>query len=189
VRRRGQWPLATISVPSPYMVANGARKRCQFVLQELADRRGCHSGESLIARESILISRRRTAELPEAAAGIESLGHEQSVSVVPDGQHPALAGAGRGGELRPPAPEERAVVVPPDDLNGPGLVARADDAGLAGADLLGEPVRNSRCKGGSVSSIPSHVAGDQGREALTRSDRENGSSSLSCLGLTFAAPW
>jgi hypothetical protein len=73
---------------------------CVCVLQELADRRGCHSGESLIARESILTSRRRTAELPEAADGIEPLDDEQAVSMVPDGQHPALAGAGRGGELR-----------------------------------------------------------------------------------------
>jgi hypothetical protein len=158
-----QWPLATISVPSPYMVANGVRKHCQLeqhqkssrvlclgcvcVLQELADRRGCHSGESLIARESILTSRRRTAELPEEADGIEPLDDEQAVSMVPDGQHPALAGAGRGGELRSPAPKERTVVVPPDDLNGPGLVARANDGGLAGADLLGKLVRNSLQRG------------------------------------------
>jgi hypothetical protein len=65
--------------------------------------------------------------------------------VVPEDQEPPGPDAARGRELRPPAPQERAVAVPPD-LDAPDLdlaAGRADDAGLPGADPLGELVGNA----------------------------------------------
>ena len=65
--------------------------------------------------------------------------------MVPEDQEPPGPGAARGGELRPPVPQERAAAVPPD-LDAPDLdpaAGRADDAGLPGGDPLGELVGNA----------------------------------------------
>jgi hypothetical protein len=93
---------------------------------------------------------RWSADLPEAAAAVEDLDGEDAATAVPDDQGPPVADAARVRELRPPAPQERAVAVLPD-LDEPDLLAgarRADDEGIPGADFLGELVgdalRNAR---------------------------------------------
>ena len=87
----------------------------------------------------------RSGELLDAEAGVEGLEGERAAAGVAEHDEPADADAVRGQELRPPAPQERAVAVPPD-LDAPDLdlaAGRADDAGLPGADPLGELVGNA----------------------------------------------
>lgn len=65
--------------------------------------------------------------------------------MVAEDQQPPGPEAARGRELRPSAPQERAVSVPPD-LDAPHLdlaAGRVGDAGLPGADFLGELVGNA----------------------------------------------
>ena len=54
----------------------------------------------------------------EAAVGIERLDGEEAMAVVAEDQQPPGFDAARVRELWPPAPQERAVAVPPD-LNAP----------------------------------------------------------------------
>ena len=85
------------------------------------------------------------AELPEAEGVVERLGGEDAAATVAESEVPAGADAVHGGELGPPAPQERAAAVPPD-LDAPDLdptAGRADDAGLPGGDPLGELVGNA----------------------------------------------
>ena len=83
------------------------------------------------------------AEAPDTAAVVERLDGEHATATVAESEVPVGADAVRGGELGPPAPQERAASVPPepDGPDVPGLdAARADEEGLPGADLLGELV-------------------------------------------------
>ena len=60
-------------------------------------------------------------------------------------EEPPRGDAARGREPWPPAAQEGAIAVPPD-LDAPDLdlaAGRADDAGLPGADPLGELVGNA----------------------------------------------
>lgn len=82
--------------------------------------------------ESIFTCRLWTAELLEG---------EHTVTMVPDGQDPPLACARRGEELRPPAPEERALIIL-DDLDDPDPVTKVKDIGFSGVDLLDKLVRD-----------------------------------------------
>ena len=60
-----------------------------------------------------------SAELSdEAAVGIERLDGEEAMAAVAEDQQPPGFDAARVRELWPPAPQERAVAVPPD-LNAP----------------------------------------------------------------------
>ena len=87
----------------------------------------------------------RSGELLDAEAGVERLEGERAAARVAEQDEPADADAVRGQELRPPAPQERAVAVPPD-LDAPDLdlaAGRADGAGLPGADPLDELIGNA----------------------------------------------
>ena len=112
---------------------------------------------------------RWSADLPEAAASVEGLDGEQAAAVVPDDQEPPTFDAARVRKLRPPAPQERAVAVPPH-LDGPDLLAgagRADDVGLPGADFLGELVRDALQRG-ETSQFPRPEAPAAERAARRR---------------------
>ena len=65
-------------------------------------------------------TRSGSAELlpDEAAVGIERLDGEEAMAAVAEDQQPPGFDAARVRELWPPAPQERAVAVPPD-LNAP----------------------------------------------------------------------
>ena len=67
-------------------------------------------------------TRSGSAELlpDEAAVGIERLDGEEAMAAVAEDQQPPGLDAARVRELRPPAPQERAVAVPPD-LDAPVL--------------------------------------------------------------------
>ena len=89
--------------------------------------------------------------------------------MVPDDQEPPTFDAARVRKLRPPAPQERAVAVPPH-LDGPDLLAgagRADDVGLPGADFLGELVRDALPRG-ETSQFPRPEAPAAERAARRR---------------------
>jgi hypothetical protein len=114
-----------------------------------------------------------SAEVPDAAAVVERLDGEHAAAAVAEGEMPAGADAVRGGELGPPAPQERAAAVPPepDGPDGPGLdAARADDEGLPGADILGELV------GDALQGVKkvSHFHGRPAPALAKRAGRRNG---------------
>ena len=113
------------------------------------------------------------AEAPDTAAVVERLDGEHAAATVAESEVPAGADAVRGGELGPPAPQERAAAVPPepDGPDVPGLdAARADDEGLPGADLLGEFVGDAlQC----VEKV-SHFLGRPAPALAKRAGRRNG---------------
>lgn len=77
------------------------------------------------------ITCRGSAEHPEAAGGVERLDGEHAAAAaaaVAEHHEPPHAEAVRGGELRPPAPQERSAVAVPDDPDVPGLAERARHA-------------------------------------------------------------
>ena len=85
------------------------------------------------------------AKLLEAAGGVEGLdGQHAAASFLPE--HDDLAGAKTisGGELGPPAPQERAAGVP-GDLDAPDLAQRAD---------------HERRAPGAAVPVPSELVGD-----------------------------
>jgi len=67
-----------------------------------------------------------TAELFEAAAGVERLDCEHAAAFEPEHQEPPYADAVRARELQPPVPQERTLAVPAY-LDAPDLAERADD--------------------------------------------------------------
>ena len=112
---------------------------------------------------------------------------------MPEHEEPAGAEAVRGGELGPPAPQERAAAVPPepDGPDVPGLdAARADDEGLPGADFRGKLVgdalkRKSKMSRSRVRAVATHASETSAR---TRESQVNGSSTLGCLAMAAAPP-
>ena len=125
------------------------------------------------------------AEAPDTAAVVERLDGEHAAPTVAESEVPAGADAVRGGELGPPAPQERAAAVPPepDGPDVPGLdAARADDEGLPGADLLGEFVGDAlQC----VEKV-SHFLGRPAPALAKRAGRRNGGGVALTHQLVFA---
>ena len=70
----------------------------------------------------------RSCELLDAEAGVERLEGERAAARVAEQDEPADADAVRGQEVRPPAPQERAVAVAAD-LHSPHLSERAEQEG------------------------------------------------------------
>ena len=101
----------------------------------------------------------RSCELLDAEAGVERLEGERAAARVAEQDEPADADAVRGQEVRPPAPQERAVAVAAD-LHSPHLSERADQEGRrprrsstsAGVEAPGELVGNALHRE-SVSSV------------------------------------
>ena len=131
-------------------------------------------------------------KLPEAGASIEHLDGEHAPAAVPEDQEPPGVDAARTRELRPSAPQERAVAVPPD-LNAPELDLAgggADDEGLPGADFRGKLVgdalkRKSKMSRSRVRAVATHASETSAR---TRESQVNGSSTLGCLAMAAAPP-
>ena len=101
----------------------------------------------------------RSCELLDAEAGVERLEGERAAARVAEQDEPADADAVRGQEVRPPAPQERAVAVAAD-LHSPHLSERAEQEGRrprrssasAGVEAPGELVGNALHRE-SVSSV------------------------------------
>ena len=101
----------------------------------------------------------RSCELLDAEAGVERLEGERAAAGVAEHDEPADADAVRGQEVRPPAPQERAVAVAAD-LHSPHLSERAEQEGRrprrsstsAGVEAPGELVGNALHRE-SVSSV------------------------------------
>jgi len=125
------------------------------------------------------------AEAPDTAAVVERLDGEHAAATVAESEVPAGADAVHGGELGPPAPQERVAAVPPepDGPDVPGLdAARADDEGLPGADLLGEFVGDAlQC----VEKV-SHFLGRPAPALAKRAGRRNGGGVALTHQLVFA---
>lgn len=84
------------------------------------------------------------AEAPDTAAVVERLDGEHAAATVAESEVPAGADAVHGGELGPPAPQERAAGVP-GDLDAPDLAQRAD---------------HERRAPGAAVPVPSELVGD-----------------------------
>ena len=112
------------------------------------------------------ITCRASAEVPEAAGGVEQLDGEHATALVPDHHEPPHAQAVRRRELRPPAPQERAAaaaVVVPADLDVPDLADRAHHAR--------RPPRRSTAAAAAVAALAQEVRGELVGDAL-RADIE-----------------
>ena len=137
-------------------------------------------------------TRSGSAELlpDEAAVGIERLDGEEAMAAVAEDQQPPGLDAARVRELRSPAPQERAVAVPPD-LDTPVLdraAGRADDEGLLSADPLGELVWDALQSNRAARSDQflelrrrRRKARRDGEIPRTRLSQVKGSSTLGCL--------
>jgi hypothetical protein len=79
----------------------------------------------------------RSGKLFDAEAGVEGPDGERGAAFVPEQDEPTDADAVRVQELRPPAPQERALAIP-THLHAPDLAERAHDegCGLARSVLL-----------------------------------------------------
>jgi hypothetical protein len=130
--------------------------------------------------------------LQAAAASVEHLDGEHAPAAVPEDQEPPGVDAARIRELQTPAPQERAVAVPPD-LNAPELDLAgggADDEGLPGADfrgkLFGDALQSKSKMSRSHGRAVATHAGE--RSARTRASQVNGSSTLGCLAVAAPPP-
>jgi hypothetical protein len=148
----------------------------------------------------------RSGKLFDAEAGVEGPDGERGAAFVPEQDEPTDADAVRVQELRPPAPQERALAIPAH-LHAPDLAERAHDEGcglarsvlLAAAGsgveaigkLVGDALRKQRSLGLVREVLHRRLASvraqRRGRSAvLTSLWKEGGIITLSCLILDGA---